>query len=378
MSDRQRVRVIVVGAGLISQAMHLPHLALLDARFETVALVDPSRTVRERLAARFAIPATFGSHEEALAAVQADAVLVASPSVTHTRITCDALASGLHVFVEKPLAITLQDADAIVAARDAAGRVVQVGYNNRFDRACEQLAAELPSNADRLRYVSVVVHDPESGPYFCAGDLVRGNDVDAELLAGAAIDESRQVERAVGDGSPEAVESFSAGFLGSLVHQVNLVHGLLERMGEPLPGSVIDGDWWSAGPSHGQGLTGSVRLSSGARWDSAWIQLLAMSDYDERIRLYFDDEVKTLEIPSPWLRQSPTRYISSRSGEDGRVSRTFESYEESYERELVHFHDCVTRGEPCRTPPEQARLDIAVLIDMFRRGAATGCHRAKS
>ena len=74
MSDRQRVRVIVVGAGLISQAMHLPHLALLDDRFETVALVDPSRTVRERLSARFAIPATFGSHQEALDAVQADAI----------------------------------------------------------------------------------------------------------------------------------------------------------------------------------------------------------------------------------------------------------------------------------------------------------------
>ena len=149
------------------------------------------------------------------------------------------------------------------------------------------------------------------------------------------------------------------------------MHGLLERMGEPLPASVIDGDWWLADPSQGQGLTGSVRLSSGARWDSAWIQLLAMSDYDERIRLYFDDEVKTLEIPSPWLRHLPTRYISSRSGEDGRVSRTLgTAYEESYERELVHFHACVTRGEPCRTPPEQARLDIAVLIDMFQHGAA--------
>lgn len=115
----------------------------------------------------------------------------------------------------------------------------------------------------------MVVHDPEFGPYFRAGDLVRGNDVDVELLTAAATDESRQVELAVGDGSPEAVACFSAGFLGSLVHQVNLVHGLLERMEEPLPASVIDGDWWSAGPSHGQGLTGSVRLSSGARWDNA-------------------------------------------------------------------------------------------------------------
>ena len=148
------------------------------------------------------------------------------------------------------------------------------------------------------------------------------------------------------------------------------MHGLLERMGKPLPASVIEGDWWSADPSQGQGLTGSVRLSSGARWDSAWIQLLAMSDYDERIRLYFDDEVKTLEIPSPWLRQSPTRYTSSRSGKDGRASRTFESYEESYERELVHFHDWSLAAS--RAAPRRSRRDWNRGADRHvptRRGA---------
>jgi predicted dehydrogenase len=367
MSGPPRVRVVVIGAGLISQAMHLPHLRLLAERFEVVALVDPSRTVRERLAATYAIPITLGSHEQALNSVEADAVLVATPSPTHAQITLDALAAGLHVLVEKPLCIALQDADAIVAARDVAGRVVQVGYNNRFDRAYELFADELPPTSEDLRYISVVVHDPEFGPYFGPGDLIRGADVDPELIAATAAEEDRQVQLAVGEAGPAAVHGFSGGFLGSLVHQVNLVHGMLERLAEPVPGSVIGGDWWSAGPDRGQGLTGSVRLSNGGRWDNAWIQLLAMSDYEERIRLYFDDEVKTLEIPSPWLRQAPTVYSSTRVGSGGRESRSFESYDEAYQLELVHFHDCITAGATCRTPPEQARLDIAVLIEMFRR-----------
>ena len=109
-----------------------------------------------------------------------------------------------------------------------------------------------------------------------------------------------------------------------------------------------------------------MRLRNGARWDSAWIQLVALHEYDERITLYFDDSVRTLSIPSPWLRQAPTTYTVSRAGTDGRDVTSLESYDEAYQRELVHFHRCMLGAEECRTPPEQARIDQAVLTDMFR------------
>ncbi len=54
--------------------------------------------------------------------------------------------------------------------------------------------------------------------------------------------------------------------------------------------------------------------------------------------------------------------------------RIAESYSESFARELEHFHRCVTEGETCRTPPEQARTDMEVLTQMFlasRNGGAT-------
>jgi predicted dehydrogenase len=360
------VKVAVVGGGLISQAMHLPHLSLLRDRFEIVALADPSASVRERVADRFNIPVRCSTYVEAIERADPDAILVASPNGTHAETVLAALDAGLHVFVEKPLCITLQDADAIIDARRVSNRVLQVGYNNRFDRAYEHLLRSLPTSTGALRYISVLVHDPEFVPYFGTDDLVRSSDISPEIRDRTLADEARQVRQAVGAGDEETVRGFSGGFLGSLVHQVNLVHGMLKEMGEPLPATVIGGDSWAGG----QALSASVRLANGARWDNAWIQLLEVYEYEETIRLFFEDMVSTLMIPSPWLRQAPTVHTLSQAVAGARHVDHFESYEEAYQRELVHFHQCVTAGEACRTPPEQARLDIEVLTSMYLQARA--------
>ena len=355
------VRVGVVGGGLVAQAMHLNYLSAQRERFELVALAEPSATVRESLGARYGIRGLHTDYRALLDAGGIDAVVVCSPAGTHAGAVLDALAAGLHVFVEKPMCITLADADAIVVARERASRVVQVGTMKRFDPAYERMLAELPPSAERLRYVSVVVNDPEFDPYFADGEIVRGDDIPSEVVETGRRAESEQVEAAVGAGDPDTVRAFSESYLGSLVHDLNVVHGLLEQMGEPLPAEVVSGDWWN----EGRAVTGAIRLTNGARWDSAWIQLLDTFEYRETISLFFADSVRTLTFPSPWLKQHPTVY--RRSERDGRANavRIASSYEESFSRELAHFHACITEGASCRTPPEQARLDIEVLTRMF-------------
>jgi predicted dehydrogenase len=357
-----RLRVGVVGGGLIAQAMHLPYLRLLSDRFETVALADPSARVRAGVARRFGISTTYPGHGELLQRTDLDAVLICAPAAAHAETALAALDAGVHVFVEKPMCLTVAAADDIVKAAREAGRVVQVGYMNRFDPAYERMHDELPESAEGLRYVSVVVNDPEFEPYFGEDeDLIRPDDIPPDALERLKADESDQVQAAVGTGDPDSVRAFSDGFLGSLVHQVNLVHGLLDRMGERAPATVIGGDWWAGG----RALTGSVRLSGGARWDSAWVQLVTLHEYEERVILFFEDSIRSLLFPSPWLKQSPTVYRLSRAADGGRSTRSFEAYRESFQRQLIHFHDCVVNGAECRTPPEQARADIEVLTRMF-------------
>src|SRR2546430_4428765 len=105
--------------------------------------------------------------------------------------------------------------------------------------------------------------------------------------------EAEQVEAAVGSGAPEVVQAFSESFLGSLVHDVNVVHGLLERMGEPLPGEVVSGDWWN----HGRAVSGAVRLENGGRRGSAPIQPPPTHQYPEAVSLLFAAPVRTLRLP---------------------------------------------------------------------------------
>jgi predicted dehydrogenase len=356
-----RLRVGVVGGGLVAQAMHLHHLAALRDRFELVGLAEPSETVRTALGARYGIVGLHADYRGLLDAGGLDAVVVSSPAGTHAAIVLGALEAGHDVFVEKPMCITLADADAIVAARDRTGHVVQVGTMKRFDPAYERMLEELPESASDLRYVSVVVNDSEFVPYFGPGEIVRGSDVPSDVIEATRRAEAEQVEAAVGSAAPEVVQAFSESFLGSLVHDVNLVHGLLAGMGEPLPAQVVGGDWWNGGRT----VTGHVRLANGARWDSAWIQLLDTHEYRESLTLFFADSVRSLTFPSPWLKQSPTVYRRSERERTANAVRVAESYEESFSRELEHFHRCVTEDEPCRTPPEQARLDIEVLTQMF-------------
>jgi predicted dehydrogenase len=362
-----RLRIGVVGGGLVAQAMHLHYLVHLSSLFELVAVADPSATVCNALQSRYNFEATFEDHRALFEGAKLDAVLICSPSQTHAPATLDALERGLHVFVEKPMCITIADAGRIIEAQRRTGKVVQVGYMKRFDRAWERMLEGLPESAESLRYVRVVVHDPEFGPYFGPDDIVRGSDIPAEVLEAGREQMRAQVREAVGVDTPAVITAFEGAFLGSLVHDVNVVHGLLERMGEPLPGQVIDGDWWN----EGQAVTGAVRLSNGARWDSAWIQLLDVYEYRESVSFFFAEEVHTLAFPSPWLKQSPTRYEISQAKDGARVAESFESYEESFSRELAHFHDCVVNGTECRTSPEQARLDIDVLTQMFLKAPAT-------
>jgi len=355
------VRVGVVGGGLVAQAEHLPYLSSLRDRFSIAALAEPSRTVREALAARYGIEGVHAEYGSMLDAGGLDAVVVCSPHGTHAQVVVAALDAGLHVFVEKPMCITLADADAIVRARDRAGKVVQVGTMKRYDPAVEAMLDALPGSAADLRYVSVVVNDPEFEPYFEPGEIVRGDDVPRELIDRTRREESEQVEQAVGSGGEDVVRAFSESFLGSLLHDLNVVHGMLERLGEPLPARVVAGDWWN----EGRAVYGAMRLQNGARVDGAWIQVLETFEYRETIQFMFAEEVHSLEFPSPWLKQHPTVYRRSRR--DGRTDdvHAVMAYDESFRRELLHFHDCIAGGTPCRTPPEGARLDIEVLTQMF-------------
>jgi predicted dehydrogenase len=108
---------------------------------ELAAVVDPDPEVRTHVGAT----PGYGVLEDALEAVECDAVLVASPPGTHHVVAKAALEAGKHVLCEKPLATNLQDAFDLVETADKAERVLMVSQNYRYNapfRAVQRLLME--------------------------------------------------------------------------------------------------------------------------------------------------------------------------------------------------------------------------------------------
>ncbi|GAA2642824.1 Gfo/Idh/MocA family protein [Paractinoplanes durhamensis] len=124
------VRVGIIGAGAIVRLSHLPAIARVPG-VRAVAIADPDSD-RVKVLADEHDATAHADYREMIAAGGLDAVLVATPNHLHRDIVEHATAAGLHVFTEKPVAHTLEDALAIERACTAAGVVTQTGFNQRF------------------------------------------------------------------------------------------------------------------------------------------------------------------------------------------------------------------------------------------------------
>ena len=169
-------------------------------RFAIAALADPSRTVREALGAGTASTGSYEDYRDLLDG-RLDALVVCSPSRTHAEMTLAALERGLHVLVEKPMCITLQTPTG--SLRRATGREGRAGRVHEALRSgVERMLAELPDSAESLRYLSVVVHDPEFEPYFGPGEIFRARTF-RRTSSSTVASRGRAGHEAVGAASPE-------------------------------------------------------------------------------------------------------------------------------------------------------------------------------
>lgn len=127
----EAVRVGVIGAGAIAQIAHLVVLRRLDEA-EMVGLCDNDVSKAQALARRFGIPEVYDDIEDLLRYAQPEALVVCTPNHLHEVHAMTALSAGAHVLCERPLALTTEGVERVVAAGKHGDRTVMVGMNSRF------------------------------------------------------------------------------------------------------------------------------------------------------------------------------------------------------------------------------------------------------
>lgn len=135
----ESLKIALLGLGQAAQNIHLPALRGLGEQFEIVAVCDPDAAARDAAQAAMTGASVYADMAELMRGGGFDAVDICSPPSAHCEQACAALAAGLHVFCEKPLAMTLAEADRMLAAAAEADRTLAV--NGQFpDMAIHQAA----------------------------------------------------------------------------------------------------------------------------------------------------------------------------------------------------------------------------------------------
>src|SRR5260370_34552587 len=157
--------------------MHLHYLRELSDRFQIAALCDLSRTVVDRMGEAYGVERRF-TDWTALLQEPLDAVMVLTNG-SHEPIGVAAARAGRHVFIEKPIALSEAEGQAIIDAGRKAGVRLMVGYMKRYDPAVERMADELRS-ASPVRFASSTTAEYPLKWYVAHYPIVRGTDIDAK------------------------------------------------------------------------------------------------------------------------------------------------------------------------------------------------------
>jgi virulence factor len=132
-------RVAVIGVGSIAKSVHLP--LLLGSECEVVGVMSRSGTTAERVARQFNIPKVYRSLDE----VDADCAFVLTPKDTHAEIATTLLKRKIPLFLEKPIATSLKDAEAVLAAAEQTNTLLMIAFNRRYAPVYEALKREWAS-----------------------------------------------------------------------------------------------------------------------------------------------------------------------------------------------------------------------------------------
>jgi len=353
------IRFAYVGCGFVGQTIHIPNFASLpNCRF--LALAEVRTELGLEVAARYGIPKVYRSHEEIAADSEIEAVGVSGPYALQGKIAEDLLRAGKHVFVEKPMAVSVARAESMIqAARDGNARLM-VGYMKRYDQG----------NLLLKKHLDAWRASGECGPLVLArnhgfgGNWIYGGDPNVPFTQSLAAAPPAPDE--CPEWLPEEFRSRYLSFLQQWTHNVNLLRFFLGDTGGKtrLVAAHLDRD----------GLTGLTVLDiNGARAvvESGYTKF---HGWDEHTQIYFEGGWLKTNAPPLMQKELQASVEIYRAGHDDcPPSLVQESAVPSwsYREEAKHFLACLRSGEPFRSSAEDTLNDVRLFEEIYRQFIAS-------
>lgn len=350
-----RLRVGIVGCGEVTQIMHLPSLAQLPEQFAVTALCDVSAAVLQAVGEHWRVAKRYRTYQDLVAQDDVDVVLVANPDAYHAEVALAAIAAGKHVLIEKPMCMTLREADAISAAQAAAGVTVQVGYMRRYAPAFVEAVRLVPELGD-IRLARV--HDVLGwNALFVKGtsQVVRGDDIPADVIAAGKQLRDERISEAIGDAPPDLRSAYGL-LLGLSAHDLSAMRELIG-----MPKRVL------CATQRRNGLYLSATFDYGGYVCQFETGIDNIPRFDAHLEVYGENRVLRVQYDTPYVRNLPIRLlITEANGQGGAVDRAeLPAWGDAFVAEWQALYTNVVERRAPKTPPSDFRQDLELFRDMI-------------
>jgi predicted dehydrogenase len=207
-----------------------------------------------------------------------------------------------------------------------------------------------------LRYIQINVLHPSEGQYFAHHRIKRFSDVPETTLAALGREADQLAVEAIGTVSEKLRFLYLDVFLGSMIHDVNALRGILG-----CPEKSMFTTLWPDDVKYPT-ITTVLAYKDGPRAVFTWSYLSELRDYFEELAFLGEESRVRIQFPSPFLRHFPTP-VEVQGMTDGVEwrKRVSVSYAEAFKEELLHFHECIHNDREPLTDGRDGREDIAFL-----------------
>ncbi|SDM56669.1 Predicted dehydrogenase [Fictibacillus solisalsi] len=124
------LKIGFIGVGGIAESRHIPAVRKLAEKAVITGVSDVNHHRAQQIAETYNIPGVYENYHDLLENV--DAVFISTPNKFHAEISVAALQAGVHVFCEKPMALSTKECDEMIKAAEESGKVLSIGYHYRF------------------------------------------------------------------------------------------------------------------------------------------------------------------------------------------------------------------------------------------------------
>ncbi|MFV0464145.1 MAG: Gfo/Idh/MocA family oxidoreductase [Nostocoides sp.] len=344
------LRLGVIGAGTITQSVHLE--SARRAGFTLTRVCDLSLS---RAAEVSRLTGAGGTTDPAqvYGASDVDAVLIATPG-RHAPLAVAALSAGKHVLIEKPVALSRSEIDAVSSAATNARRVAQVGYMKMYDPLMSAAAADVAALAG-VRLVRITVQHPADALQIAHLRMAPpAQDADADLIAADDAAERAEVAAELPWAGEDLRTYYRNVLNGSVIHEFSV----LRALGLPLPTRWTAEVFPELGGSEPASLLATATVGS-SRYVLSWNWLPNLPAYEEDVTVLGTDGTVTLELARPYQVEAASVLTTVRAAPEGRRStRTQGPAETGFLRQLDEFARCITTGAAPRSNLDGAARDL--------------------